>query len=171
MSFAMGWRRSRSSASPVPDLDELYQSIILDHNRRPQNFRDLPDATAHADGTNPLCGDQISVWLKFDGDTIADVTFRGQGCAISKASASMMTQAIKGKTRAGAEKVFDDVHALITGHPTGADLGSLKALSGVSKFPLRVKCASLAWHAMKAALEGGGAATTDDGQGAGGNGA
>jgi nitrogen fixation NifU-like protein len=153
------------------ELDELYQSIILDHNRRPKNFREMDDATASAEGTNPLCGDQLKVWVKVDGDTLADVSFKGQGCAISKASASMMTQAVKGKTRAEAERLFDDVHALVTGHPTGADVGSLKALAGVSRFPLRVKCASLAWHAMKSALAGGGEVTTDDGRGADGEGA
>lgn len=153
------------------ELDELYQSIILDHNRRPKNFREMEDATASAEGMNPLCGDQLKVWLKVEGDTLADVSFKGQGCAISKASASMMTAAVKGKTRAEAERLFDDMHALVTGHATAGDLGSLKALSGVSKFPLRVKCASLAWHAMKSALEGGGSVSTDDGKGGGGEGA
>lgn len=153
------------------ELDELYQSIILDHNRRPKNFREMDGATASAEGMNPLCGDQLTVWLKLDGDTIGDVSFKGQGCAISKASASMMTQVVKGKTRAEAEQLFEDVHALVTGHPTGADVGPLKALSGVWRFPLRVKCASLAWHAMKSALEGGGEVTTDDGNAAGGEGA
>lgn len=135
------------------ELDELYQSIILDHNRRPKNFREMDDATAKADGVNPLCGDQLTVWLKMEGDTLSDVSFRGQGCAISKASASMMTQVVKGKTRAEAKRLFEDVHALVTGHPTGGDVGPLKALGGVSRFPLRVKCASLAWHAMKSALD------------------
>lgn len=153
------------------ELEELYQSIILDHNRRPKNFREMADATAHAEGMNPLCGDQLTVWLHLDGDTIDDVSFKGQGCAISKASASMMTQVVKGKSRAEATKLFEDVHALVTGHPTGADVGPLRALSGVSRFPLRVKCASLAWHAMKSALDGGGQVTTDDGQGAGSEGA
>jgi nitrogen fixation NifU-like protein len=153
------------------ELDELYQSIILDHNRRPKNFREMTDATGSAPGVNPLCGDQVTVWVRLEGDTVTDVSFKGQGCAISKASASMMTQAVKGKTRAEAERLFEDVHALVTGHPTGADVGPLKALSGVSRFPLRVKCASLAWHAMKSALEGGGEVSTDDGQGAGGEGA
>lgn len=154
------------------ELDELYQSIILDHNRRPKNFRAMDDATASAEGVNPLCGDQLQVWLKVDGDTVADVSFKGQGCAISKASASMMTQVVKGRTRAEAERIFDDVHALVTGHPTGADVGPLKALSGVSRFPLRVKCASLAWHAMKAALDGhGDAPINTEGEGPGGSGA
>ena len=137
------------------DLEELYQSIILDHNRRPQNFRTMEDSTAHAEGLNPMCGDQLSVWLKMDGERVADVSFKGQGCAISKASASLMTAAIKGKTRAEAEALFRKFHALITGKGDGKDMGSLKAFSGVSRFPLRVKCASLGWHAMHSALHGG----------------
>lgn len=137
------------------DLEELYQSIILDHNRRPKNFRAMEDSTAHAEGLNPMCGDQLSVWLKMDGDLVADVSFQGQGCAISKASASLMTAAIKGKSRAEAELLFEKFHALITGKGDGADLGSLKAFAGVSRFPLRVKCASLGWHAMHSALHGG----------------
>ena len=150
------------------ELDELYQSIILDHNRRPKNFREMEDATAKADGVNPLCGDQLTIWVRLDGDQLADVSFRGQGCAISKASASMMTQVLKGKSRADAEQMFDDVHSLVTGHPTGADVGPLKALGGVSRFPLRVKCASLAWHAMKSALravDGAAAPVSTEGEG------
>jgi nitrogen fixation NifU-like protein len=135
------------------DLEELYQSIILDHNRRPQNFRTIPEASAHADGLNPMCGDQFTVWLKMNGDVVEDVSFQGSGCAISKASASLMTQAVKGKTRAEAEKLFDSFHGLVTGHSDGEDLGRLKAFSGVSRFPLRVKCATLAWHAMRSALD------------------
>lgn len=136
------------------ELDELYQSIILDHNRRPRNFHVMDDASAHAEGKNPLCGDQLTIWLKVDGDLISDVSFQGSGCAISKASASLMTAAIKGKSRADAEALFEKFHGVVTGaHPEDAEaLGSLKALSGVSRFPLRVKCASLAWHAMHAAL-------------------
>lgn len=136
------------------ELDELYQSIILDHNRRPRNFRAMDDASTHAEGKNPLCGDQLTIWLKLDGSQITDVSFQGIGCAISKASASLMTAAIKGKTRAEAEELFTKFHGVVTGaHPEDAEaLGSLKALSGVSRFPLRVKCASLAWHAMHAAL-------------------
>jgi nitrogen fixation protein NifU and related proteins len=134
------------------DLEELYQSIILDHNRRPQNFRAMPAASAHADGVNPMCGDQLTVWLKMNGDVVEDVSFQGSGCAISKASASLMTQVMKGKTRAEAGKVFDSFHALVTGHGGGDELGSLKAFSGVSRFPLRVKCATLAWHALRSAL-------------------
>jgi nitrogen fixation NifU-like protein len=143
------------------DLDELYQSIILDHNRRPQNFRQMADATGHAEGANPMCGDQLTVWLRLDGDRIADVSFQGSGCAISKASASLMTQAVKGKTREEAEQLFASFHALVTGRGEGSSLGALDALSGVSRYPLRVKCASLAWHAMKSALEGETGTTTE----------
>jgi nitrogen fixation NifU-like protein len=141
------------------ELDELYQSIILDHNRRPRNFRTMDDASVQADGVNPLCGDQLTVWLKLDGEQISDVSFVGSGCAISKASASLMTAAIKGKSKAEAENIFERFHGVVTGkHPEHAEsLGSMKALGGVSRFPLRVKCASLAWHAMHAALEQDGA--------------
>jgi nitrogen fixation NifU-like protein len=134
------------------DLEQLYQTIILDHNRRPQNFRAMPAASAHAAGVNPMCGDQLTVWLKMEGDLVEDVSFQGTGCAISKASASLMTQAVKGKTRADAEKIFNSFHGLVTGHGGGEGLGSLKAFSGVSRFPLREKCATLAWHALRSAL-------------------
>ena len=141
------------------DLNALYQSIILDHNRRPRNFRELTDADRRSEGRNPMCGDELTVWLKMDGDRIEDVSFMGSGCAISKASASIMTTAVKGKTRAEASALFDRFHDLVTGvpsAPTDADLGSLAAFSGVSRFPVRVKCASLAWHALRAALRGDG---------------
>jgi nitrogen fixation NifU-like protein len=134
------------------EMEELYQSIILDHNRRPQNFRTMPEASAHADGVNPMCGDQLTVWLKMNGDIVEDVSFQGSGCAISKASASLMTQSVKGKTRVEAEKIFDSFHGLVTGHGGGEELGKLKAFSGVARFPLRVKCATLAWHALRSAL-------------------
>jgi nitrogen fixation NifU-like protein len=134
------------------DLEELYQSIILDQNRRPQNYRTMLEASAHAEGMNPMCGDQLTVWLKMNGDVVEDVSFQGSGCAISKASASLMTQAVKGKTRAEVEKLFESFHGLVTGHPDQAELGKLQAFSGVSRFPLRVKCATLAWHALKSAL-------------------
>jgi nitrogen fixation NifU-like protein len=136
------------------ELEELYQSIILDHNRRPQNFRAMPDATGYAEGVNPMCGDQLTVWMKLDGDRVADASFQGSGCAISKASASLMTKAVKGLSRVEAEALFEDFHDLVTGRGSSERLGSLKAFSGVSRFPLRVKCASLAWHAMKAAMAG-----------------
>lgn len=146
--------------------DALYQELILEHNRKPRNFREMDDATVSVEGRNRLCGDALTLWMKMSGDEIADVSFKGQGCAISKASASLMTSAVKGKTRAEAEELFDQFHKLVTGHLGESDqkaLGSLRAFAGVSKFPLRVKCASLAWHAMKSALEGGApTVTTDD---------
>ncbi len=140
----------------MPDLRELYQEVILDHTRNPRNFRALPDATATAAGNNPLCGDRVTVYLRMDGDRIVDATFQGQGCAISKSSASLMTEAVKGRTKAEAEALFDRFHELITGKDTAADaqaLGKLAVFQGVSEFPLRVKCASLAWHTLKSALE------------------
>jgi nitrogen fixation protein NifU and related proteins len=143
-------------------LDALYQEIILDHYRRPRNFHALPEATCSADGRNPNCGDQLTVWLKLEDDRVADVSFQGVGCAISKASASLMTQAIKGKTRAEVADLFARVHGLVTGEEATPEerkaLGQLRALGGVSKFPMRVKCASLAWHAMKSALDSSAAA-------------
>ena len=139
-------------------LDALYQEIILDHNRRPRNFRELPNATCSADGKNPNCGDALTIWLQFDGNVVSDISFQGVGCAISKASASLMTLAIKGRTRTEAAAIFEEVHGLVTGLAVDADaikeLGQLRALGGVSKFPMRVKCASLAWHALKSAMDG-----------------
>lgn len=140
----------------MAELESLYQDIILDHNRRPRNFGTLEGATAHAHGKNPLCGDQLEVFATVEGDRVADVKFHGQGCAISRASASLMTAAVKGKTRAEAEALVAQVHAMVTGTgpaPEGPGLAGLKALSGVHKFPVRVKCASLAWHTLKAALD------------------
>jgi nitrogen fixation NifU-like protein len=146
-------------------LDALYQEVILDHNRRPRNYHPMPDATCSADGKNPNCGDQLTVWLKVEDEKVADVSFQGVGCAISKASASLMTQAVKGKSRAEATRMFEKVHKLVTGEDpslaTDKELGALRALGGVSKFPMRVKCASLSWHAMKAALDGSAVATTE----------
>jgi nitrogen fixation NifU-like protein len=137
------------------NLEALYQETILEHNRRPRNFRALDGATGHSEGKNPLCGDQIGVWVRLDGDQVAEVTFQGQGCAISKASASLMTAALTGKSRAEAEALFERFHAMVMGEAApDPSLGSLKVLSGVAKFPIRVKCATLAWHAMKAALAG-----------------
>lgn len=140
----------------MSELDELYQSVILDHNRAPRNFRKLEEATNHAEGRNPLCGDQFDVWLKLDGEVIADATFQGQGCAISKASASMMTQAVKGKTVAEARALFEKFHEVVTGSAGSTPLPSkLEVFRGVNAFPIRVKCATLSWHAMKQALESG----------------
>jgi nitrogen fixation NifU-like protein len=139
-------------------MRELYQNVILEHNRSPRNYRALPDASHMAQGDNPLCGDQVTVWVRLAGDRIEDVTFQGAGCAISKASASLMTGAVKGKTQAEASVLFDRFHRLITGglSPDEAEtLGKLAVFSGVSEFPVRVKCASLAWHALRSALDGG----------------
>ena len=148
--------------------DALYQELILDHNRKPKNFRVMEHADREVIGHNPLCGDQLTLWLKMDGDTIADVSFQGQGCAISKASASMMTTSVKGKTRAEAEVLFEKFHDLVTGKLDEArqkELGSLRAFGGVSKFPLRVKCASLAWHTLHSALHGENAPVSTEGEG------
>jgi len=141
----------------MPDLRELYQEVILDHTKNPRNFHVLDDATAKATGNNPLCGDRVTVYLKMDGDRIVDASFQGQGCAISKSSASLMTDTVKGRTKAEAEALFDRFHEMITGQAvSSADpkvLGKLAVFQGVSEFPLRVKCASLAWHTLKSALE------------------
>lgn len=137
-------------------LGALYQDLILDHNRTPRNYRHMPDANRRVEGHNPLCGDKLTVWLKMDGDTIHDVAFQGSGCAISRASASLMTVTVKGKTRQEAEALFEQFHRLVTGSPTPSDtesLGKLAAFAGVSQFPVRVKCASLSWHALRAALD------------------
>jgi len=137
-------------------LTALYQDLILDHNRAPQNYRSMEDANRRVEGNNPLCGDRLTVWLRMEDDVIADVTFQGLGCAISMASASLMTSAVKGKTRAEAEALFKRFLGMITGalEPEEAEsLGKLAVFSGVSEFPIKVKCASLSWHAMKAALD------------------
>jgi len=137
-------------------LSSLYQDLILDHNRAPQNFRRMENANRRVEGHNPLCGDRLTVWLRMEGDIIRDAAFQGSGCAISKASASMMTSSVKGKTRAEAEALFARFHSLVTGslEQTQADsLGKLAVFSGLAEFPIRVKCASLSWHALKAALE------------------
>jgi nitrogen fixation protein NifU and related proteins len=137
------------------DLSDLYQEVILDHNRRPRNFRVLENATHHAEGFNPLCGDRLDLFLRIEGDVIADVGFQGAGCAISKASASLMTDSLKGRPVAEAQALFHRFHRMVTTPPDGAveDLGKLSVLAGVREFPVRVKCASLAWHTFKAALE------------------
>jgi len=139
----------------MADLSELYQSVILDHNRTPRNFGHLATANHHADGRNPLCGDELSVWVELDADDrIEAITFEGSGCAISTASASLMTSAVKGKTRDEALGMFTHFHALVTGRADhSADLGKLAVFKGVAEFPVRVKCASLSWHTLKAALE------------------
>ena len=138
----------------MSDLTELYQEVILDHNRKPRNFGPLDDANRQAEGKNPLCGDHVTVELCVHGDIISDVKFTGHGCAISRASASLMTAAVKGRTRADAEALFARFHAMVLGRTAGTkeELGQLIVFSGVSRFPVRVKCASLAWHTLQAAL-------------------
>lgn len=137
------------------DLKDLYRDIIVDHNRHPRNFREMPDADRQADGFNPLCGDRLTVYVKLDGDRVSDVSFHGSGCAISVASASLLTESIKGRTVTEAESLFTQMHRLLTRDDAGIDvasLGKLGALSGVREFPARVKCASLCWHTLDAAL-------------------
>jgi nitrogen fixation protein NifU and related proteins len=146
-------------------LSALYQDLILDHNRAPQNFRRMDDANRQAEGYNPLCGDRLSVSIRFEDDRVMDVAFQGSGCAISKASASLMTSAIKGKTRGEVEALFDRFRQLVSGSLNQAEaqsLGKLVVFSGLSEFPSRVKCASLSWHAMKAALDQPGETVTTD---------
>jgi nitrogen fixation NifU-like protein len=144
----------------ISELRELYQETILDHSKKPRNFGELPTANRSAEGYNPLCGDRAKIGLDLEGDVIKDVRFKGEGCSIFTASASMMTESVKGKTRPQAEVLFERFHALITGDPSKAagrnapELGKLAVFAGVSEFPVRVKCAALAWHTLKAALEG-----------------
>ncbi len=137
------------------DLNDLYQEVILDHNRRPRNFRRIDGPSQRAEGYNPLCGDRVNVFVQVDGDRIADVAFQGSGCAISKASASLMTDRLKGCTVDEARDLFERFHRMVTTPPDQAveDMGKLSALAGVREFPVRVKCASLAWHTFRAALD------------------
>jgi len=143
------------------ELSDLYRDVILDHNRHPRNFGDLSPANATIEGFNPLCGDRLTLRLQLTDDRIADIRFEGQGCAISTASASLMTEAVKGKTRAEAEQLFERIHELLTDDaaPVDEQLGKLAALSGVREFPARVKCASLCWHTLAPALKAGQAAS------------
>jgi len=146
------------------DLKELYRDVIVDHNRSPRNFREIEPPRAMADGHNPLCGDKLRVYLRVSDGVIEDAAFEGSGCAISVASASLMTESLRGKTVAEATALFERMHDLLTGRDTGADpleLGKLAALSGVRDYPTRVKCASLCWHTMKNALAGGQTASTE----------
>jgi nitrogen fixation protein NifU and related proteins len=144
----------------MSELRELYQEVILDHNKRPRNFHKLEGANRTAEGYNPLCGDQFTVYLRLEGEVIRDVGFVGSGCAISKASASLMTDSVKGKTAVEAELLFDKVHSMLTEQYKDEanldELGKLAVLSGVWEFPARVKCASLAWHTLRTALRGDG---------------
>jgi nitrogen fixation NifU-like protein len=140
------------------ELRELYQQVILDHNKSPRNFRKMENATQHAEGYNPLCGDHIDIYLLIEDGVVKDVSFKGEGCAISKASASLMTSILKGKSKEEAEKLFEKFHDLVTGklgeNPNTDELGKLAVFAGVQEFPVRVKCASLAWHTMMNALKG-----------------
>jgi nitrogen fixation NifU-like protein len=149
----------------MSELSELYQQVILDHNKKPRNFRKLETANRKAEGYNPLCGDQLNVYLNVAEDQVTDISFEGSGCAISKASASMMTQAIKGKTKQEAEQLFDEFHRMVTGsldeETEPNHLGKLKIFAGVREFPVRVKCATLSWHTMHAALNNETSATTE----------
>src|SRR5499426_3061150 len=142
----------------MSELSELYQQVILDHNKKPRNFHKLEDANRTAEGYNPLCGDQLNIYLEVEGDQVKDISFEGSGCAIWKASASMMTQAVKGKTKQEAEALFDEFHRMVTGQLDEENeanhLGKLRIFAGVREFPVRVKCATLSWHTMRAALEG-----------------
>ena len=140
----------------MSELSELYQEVILDHNRRPRNFRVVDGANRTQEGFNPLCGDRLTLYVRLDGDQIADLAFQGSGCAISKASASLMTEALKGKSVDEARALFERFHAMVTSRPadTIPDLGKLSVLAGVREFPTRIKCASLAWHTMRAAVSG-----------------
>ena len=142
----------------MSDLSELYQQVILDHNDRPRNFEKLEGANRTADGYNPVCGDQISVYLQLEGEVIRNVGFQGSGCAISKASASLMTATVKGKTTSEAKGLFERFREMVTGVPDGEvdhqELGKLAVFAGVREFPARVKCATLAWHTLRAALDG-----------------
>jgi len=144
------------------DLTELYQQVILDHCKKPRNFHELPAATCSAQGRNPLCGDQLQLFLVVEGETIKDASFLGSGCCISKASASLLTENIKGKSKAEIQKMFDLVHEMVTSGQVQGDVGKLAVFAGVHKFPARVKCAILAWHALTAALKGGGQPVTTE---------
>ena len=137
------------------DLKELYRDVILDHNRRPRNFGRIEPSDSHAEGLNPLCGDRLTVWLRLKDDRIEDIRFEGKGCAISTASASLMTEAVKGKDRGAVQALYGRIHSLLTQQDAvpDASLGKLASLSGVREFPARVKCASLCWHTLNAALE------------------
>ena len=136
------------------ELTDLYQQVILDHCRKPRNFHELPAATCSAQGHNPLCGDQLRLFLTLDGDTIKQASFVGSGCCISKASASLLTESVTGKSKAEVQEMFDRVHEMVTLGKLTGDVGKLAVFAGVHRFPARVKCAILAWHALMAALKG-----------------
>lgn len=148
----------------MSELSELYQQVILDHNKKPRNFRKLENANRSAEGVNPLCGDHLTVYLDLENDAVKEISFEGSGCAISKAAASMMTQAVKGKTKEEAELLFKQFHGMVTAEDESADsskLGNLEIFSGVREFPVRVKCATLPWHTLHAALNKQGLVSTE----------
>lgn len=150
----------------MADLDDLYQEVILDHNKSPRNYRVMAEANRQAEGYNPLCGDHVTVYLRLEDGLIQDISFQGSGCAISKASASIMTSELKGKSESDAQSLFDNVHKMLTGEESAEGverLGKLAILSGVCKFPARVKCASLAWHTVHTALAGDSRTATTEG--------
>ncbi|HEX4441297.1 MAG TPA: SUF system NifU family Fe-S cluster assembly protein [Thermoanaerobaculia bacterium] len=154
----------------MSELRDLYQEVILDHSKRPRNFRSMPEAERRAEGYNPLCGDRETVFVDMDGDVVRDVSFQGAGCAISTASASMMTESVKGRTRAEAESLFERFHDLIVGKggespDESSKLGKLAVFSGVREYPVRVKCATLPWHTLKAALAQNGATVSTESEG------
>jgi nitrogen fixation NifU-like protein len=146
------------------DLSDLYQQVILDHCKQPRNFHDLANASCSAQGHNPLCGDQLKLYLQTEGDIVKDASFIGSGCCISKASASLLTETVKGKSKADIQKMFDQVHEMVTTGEVKGDVGKLAVFAGVYKFPARVKCAILSWHALMAALKGEGKVTTENEQ-------
>ena len=149
----------------MSELSELYQQVILDHNKKPRNFHKLEPATHSAEGYNPLCGDHLNVYVNLEGDEVKEIAFEGSGCAISKAAASMMTQAVKGKSKEDAEQLFNEFHSMVTGEldeeSQENNLGNLKIFAGVRDFPVRVKCATLPWHTMRAALNNEQAVSTE----------
>jgi nitrogen fixation NifU-like protein len=136
------------------DMSDLYQQVILDHCKHPRNFHEMPQASCSAQGTNPLCGDQLKLYLMTDGEVVREISFLGSGCCISKASASLLTESVKGKSRSEVKGLFDKVHEMVTTGRTAENVGKLEVFAGVHKYPARVKCAILAWHAVLAALEG-----------------
>ena len=146
------------------DLSDLYQQVILDHCKQPRNFHDLANASCSAQGHNPLCGDQLKLYIQTEGDVVKDASFIGSGCCISKASASLLTESVKGKSKGEIQKMFDQVHEMVTTGQVRGDVGKLAVFAGVYKFPARVKCAILSWHALMAALKGESKVTTENEQ-------